>query len=95
MKLSRKKKRKTEFSKKLLYVIFGVTGIIIAFTLAIVWKTGDTSPLSYLIPAIFVEVATATGFYFWKARMENEIKLKQIYGYNIEPNKDEQENDYR
>ena len=67
----------TEFSKKLLYVIFAVTGVIIAFTLAIIWRTGDTSPLAYLIPSIFVEVATATGFYYWKAKAENEIK---IYG---------------
>ncbi len=65
----------TEFSKKLLYVIFAVTGVIIAFTLAIIWRTGDTSPLAYLIPSIFVEVATATGFYYWKAKAENEIKI--------------------
>lgn len=78
--LSRSKRHKTEFSKKLLYVIFIVTGIIIAFTLYIVWRTEDTSPLAYLIPAIFAEVATATGFYYWKARKENEIKLKRIYG---------------
>ncbi len=76
-------KQKTEFSKKLLYVIFTVTGIIIAFTLVIVWKTGDTTPLSFLIPAIFTEVATATGFYYWKARKENEIKLMQIYGEKL------------
>lgn len=73
-------KQPTEFSKKLLYVIFAVTGVIIAFTLAIIWRTGDTSPLAYLIPSVFVEVATATGFYYWKARKENEIKLRGIYG---------------
>ncbi|MGN7387704.1 hypothetical protein [Sporosarcina sp. SAFN-015] len=76
----RKPKKPTEFSKKLLYVIFGVTGVIIAFTLAIIWRTGDTSPLAYLIPSVFAEVATATGFYYWKARKENEIKLRSVYG---------------
>lgn len=91
MMVSRKKRNKTEFSKKLLYVIFFVTGVIIAFTLAVVWRTGDTSPLSYLIPAIFVEVATATSFYFWKAKAENQIKLKQIYGKIADI---EQEDDY-
>lgn len=84
--LSRSKRYKTEFSKKLLYVIFAVTGIIIAFTLYIVWRTGDTSPLAYLIPAIFTEVATATGFYYWKARKENEIKLSRIYGEHYRGN---------
>lgn len=78
--MKRSKRHKTEFSKKLLYVIFFVTGIIIAFTLYIVWKTEDTSPMAYLIPAVFVEVATATGFYYWKARRENEIKLQGIFG---------------
>lgn len=82
-------KRKTEFSKKLLYVIFATTGIIIAFTLYIIWDTKDTSPLAYLIPAVFTEVATATGFYYWKARKENEIKLKKLYGEKFE----ESEND--
>lgn len=72
-------KLKTEFSKKLLYVIFFVTGIIIVFTLVFVWKTGDSAPLLYLIPAVFVEVGTATGFYYWKAKAENEIKLQGIY----------------
>ncbi|HHY72303.1 MAG TPA: hypothetical protein GX497_03580 [Bacillus bacterium] len=89
VEFKRKKRPKTEFSKKLLYVIFFVTGIIIAFTLAIVWRTGDTTPLSYLIPAIFAEVATATGFYYWKAKKENEIKLKRIYSENIEIEEDE------
>ena len=54
-----------------------------AFTLAIVWKTGDTSPLAYLIPAIFAELATATGFYYSKAKAENRIKLRKQYGPEI------------
>ena len=52
-------------------------------TLAIVWKTGDTSPLAYLIPAIFAELATATGFYYSKAKAENRIKLRKKYGPDI------------
>ena len=48
-----------------------------------VWKTGDTSPLAYLIPAIFAELATATGFYYSKAKAENRIKLRKQYGPEI------------
>jgi TRAP-type uncharacterized transport system fused permease subunit len=88
-RIERTKKRKTEFSKKLLYVIFTVTGIIIAFTLYMVWVTQDLSPLTYLIPAVFAEVATATGFYYWKARKENEIKLQKIYGEDLVREEDE------
>ena len=60
-------------------VAFGVT----AFTIFIVYNTGDTSPLGYLIPAIFAEMATATGFYYHKAKKENEIKLRKKYGAEI------------
>ena len=75
--------KKREFSKVILAVVGAVTGIVTAFTLAVVWKTGDTSPLAYLIPAVFAELATATGFYYSKAKAENRIKLRQKYGPDI------------
>lgn len=75
--------KKREFSKVILAVVGAVTGIVTAFTLAVVWKTGDTSPLAYLIPAVFAELATATGFYYSKAKAENRIKLRQKYGPEI------------
>lgn len=75
--------KKREFSKIILTVVGAVTGIVTAFTLAVVWKTGDTSPLAYLIPAVFAELATATGFYYSKAKAENRIKLRQKYGAEI------------
>lgn len=39
--------------------------------------------LAYLIPAIFAELATATGFYYSKAKAENRIKLRKQYGPEI------------
>ena len=75
--------KKREFSKVILAVVGAVTGIVTAFTLAVVWKTGDTSPLAYLIPAVFAELATATGFYYGKAKAENRIKLRQKYGPEV------------
>lgn len=78
-----KKKPKKEFSKVWLVFVGAVTLIVTAFTLAVVWKTGDTSPLAYLIPAIFAELATATGFYYSKAKAENRIKLRKEYGAEI------------
>lgn len=74
-----RKWREMEFSKKLLFVIMSTTAIVIGFTIYIVIITGDTSPLHYLIPALFTEVSVATGFYYWKAKRENEIKLQSIY----------------
>ena len=78
-----KKKPKKEFSKVWLGCVGAVTLIVTAFTLAIVWKTGDITPLAYLIPAIFAELATATGFYYSKAKAENRIKLRKLYGPEI------------
>lgn len=75
--------KKREFSKVILAVVGAVAGIVTAFTLAVVWKTGDTSPLAYLIPAVFAELATATGFYYSKAKAENRIKLRQKYGPEV------------
>ena len=38
------------------------------------------SALAYLIPSVFTELTAATGFYYWKARTENKIKLLKKYG---------------
>jgi len=76
------RKRKVEFSKKIFVGVAISTALIVIFSLVIVWKTGDTSPLTYIIPAMFAELATATGFYYKKAEAENKIKLKRLYGKN-------------
>lgn len=75
--------KKREFSKVLIASVGAVTLVVTAFTLAVVWRTGDTSPLAYLIPAVFAELTTATGFYYSKAKAENRIKLRKKYGADI------------
>ena len=75
--------KKIEFSKIIMFVVGAVAFGVTAFTIFIVYNTGDTSPLGYLIPAIFAEMATATGFYYHKAKKENEIKLRKKYGAEI------------
>lgn len=80
--MTRRKKRR-EFSKIIMAVVGTVTIVVTVFTLAFVWKTGDASPLAYLIPAVFAELATATGFYYSKAKAENRIKLRKLYGPEI------------
>lgn len=71
------KKKKFEFSKAIFVGISAVTLSVAVFACVMIWKTGDLSPLSYLIPSVFAELATATGFYYRKAQKENEIKLPQ------------------
>lgn len=75
---------KIEFSKFIFWVVFLLVLGVTVFGCALMWHTGDTSGLAYLIPAVFAEFATATGFYFWKAKNENRIKLIKKYGLDIE-----------
>lgn len=76
-------KKIREFSKIIIVIVGTVTFVVAVFTMAVVWKTGDTSPLAYLIPSVFGELATATGFYYSKAKAENRIKLRKQYGPDI------------
>lgn len=70
-----KKKPPKEFSKKILIVAGIINAVVIVFTMVMIWRTLDLSPLAYLIPSVAAEVATGTGFYYSKAKAENRIKL--------------------
>ena len=70
-----KKKPPKEFSKKIIIVAGIINAVVIVFTMVMIWRTLDLSPLAYLIPSVAAEVATGTGFYYSKAKVENRIKL--------------------
>lgn len=70
-----KKTPPKEFSKKILIVAGIINAVVIVFTMVMIWRTLDLSPLAYLIPSVAAEVATGTGFYYSKAKVENRIKL--------------------
>lgn len=76
--------RKTEFSKKIMIAAGVINVVVILFTLVMVWRTLDLTPLSYLIPSVAAEVATGTGFYYSKAKVENRIKLMKANGLKPE-----------
>lgn len=79
--------KKMEFSKKIL-IVAGVVNIgVILFSCYMMVKINDTYPLSYLIPAVAAEVATGTGFYYNKAKLENKIKLMKHY--KVDPNNED------
>ena len=75
--------KKFEFSKIIMIISSVITICITVFTLLVIWKTENLDPLAYLIPAAFAELATATGFYYSKAKLENRIKLRKKYGSEI------------
>lgn len=82
-------KRQMEFSKKILIAMFTVTLVIVACAIAMSYITQTTDVYAYLIPSIFAELGIGTGFYYWKAKKENEIKLRGIYGAEEELEDDE------
>lgn len=75
-------KRKKEFSKIMAVISITMWVIVNIFCLVMVVFTMDTSPLAYVIPSVDAVTGAIIGFYLWKARTENQIKLKKIY--NVE-----------
>lgn len=77
-------KKRREFSK--IMAVIAITMWVFAnlFGMAMVVFTLDTSPLMYVIPSVDAVVASIIGFYLWKARTENQIKLKRIYGVDVD-----------
>lgn len=74
-KARRKSRKKIEFSKLIFIGVSIATIAVVVFSCRMIYLTGDLSPLAYLIPSVFAELATATGFYYHKAKKENELKI--------------------
>lgn len=77
--MRRVRKQPKEFSKKILIVAGVMNAAVIIFTMIMIWRTLDLTPLAYLIPSVAAEVTTGTGFYYSKAKVENRIKLMRQY----------------
>ena len=71
MRKRNKGKKKIAFSKIIFAGVSIMTISVVIFSCRMIYLTGDLSPLAYLIPSIFAELATATGFYYKKAEREN------------------------
>jgi len=65
-----------EFSKKIITYIFFAWLVLIPLSFILMWKFGDLSPLITIWGGLIAETATATSFYFWKAKAENLEKIK-------------------
>lgn len=79
-KMVQKKKQKKEFSKILIAVVGVINIAVILFSVIMIWRTMDLSPLCYLIPAVAAEFSAGTVGYYTKAKVENRIKLMHSYG---------------
>lgn len=76
--------KKPEFSKLIFCVDTILTISVTIFGCVLMWRTADLSALPTLLSLAFGAYATTTGFYFWKARKENEIKLLKANNIKIE-----------
>jgi len=69
--MDKRKGKKVAFSKIIFIGVSMLTISVVIFSCRMIYITGDLSPLAYLIPSVFAELATATGFYYKKAEKEN------------------------
>ena len=75
--MNKENKPKKEFSKKIFNIVITLFIIVIFYAMALMWKTNTTDGLMYLIPAVGTLASVTVGFYFWKSKMENMIKLSR------------------
>ena len=85
------KKKRREFSKIMAVITITMWVIVNFFGMAMVIFTMDSSPLAYVIPSVDAVTGAIIAFYLWKARAENQIKLRQKYRDDYIPVDDEEE----
>ena len=64
-----------EFSKKILIASYIIAIAVTAFCCYLALTYRDTSTISSIALACWAEVSVGNGFYYWKARSENKIKM--------------------
>lgn len=75
--MNKENKSKKEFSKKIFNIVITLFIVVLFYSMALMWKVGTTDGLMYLIPAVGTLASVTVGFYFWKSKMENMIKLSK------------------
>lgn len=68
--------RGPSFSKILCVVVILLTIVVSIATVCLAIYLNDLTPLEYLIPSVFAEASVVSGFYSYKAKAENKIKLE-------------------
>lgn len=79
-KHKKRTKKKIEHSKVITTGVLSLSIIVVIFTLVMIWRTYDLSPLTVLIPSVEAAFCLTAKHYYAKATEENKIKLRQKYG---------------
>ena len=82
--MNKENKPKKEFSKKIFNIVITLFIIVIFYAMALMWKTNTIDGLIYLIPAVGTLASVTIGFYYWKAKMENIVKLSKENDMSID-----------
>lgn len=75
--------KKIEFSKFIFLWLAIMVTLAVIITAASVYHTGDATPIMTMMEWTAKLAMVGVGFYFWKARTENKIKLRKKYGEDI------------
>ena len=78
------KEKKVEFSKVIAVTAIVMWILVNAFSMVMVAITMDTSSIMYIVGSVDAVAAIVYTTYSAKAKAENMIKLKKIYGYDAE-----------
>lgn len=82
-KKKKKTKQKMEFSKIAFLCIAVIFSYVIVNSFDLMRETGTTDALPHLIAATTGLMTTVSGFYFWKAKVENTIKISKENGLTV------------
>lgn len=69
------KKKKMEFSKKLLIADYAILLLMILVFFVFSLSDHDTSNCAIVVSSWIAQIAISTGAYYWKAKSENLVKL--------------------
>ncbi len=64
------------FSKIMFLLIFILSLGVSIYSCIVMWVFQDLSMLEWLIPAVFAECAVVSGFYSYKSKTENQLKIQ-------------------
>ena len=70
-------KKKIEFSKLVFWLVWSTNLAVLIFCGVLIVvnfrRNGylDSTPFVYMVPSVAAELASATGFYYWKTRTNN------------------------
>lgn len=67
--------KKMEFCKKLLIADYVILGLMISVFFVFTMNGHDTTNCAVVVGAWIAQIAVSSGFYFWKSKAENLVKL--------------------